>query len=132
MQFFFYVAIGGVSAIVNLLLFVALYREMALTTALLIAFFAAAFVNYYLSIKLLFRHKARWRSSQELLVFLAVVGAISVLDLYTTRFFIDEGMNIAVAKALAAAIGLVLNFAGRRFIVFPEQPSPDWGAQDVK
>jgi dolichol-phosphate mannosyltransferase len=129
-QFAFYIGIGGLSAIVNLLLFLMLYRELGVTVAAPVAFFVAAFVNYYLSIKILFRHKARWKSSLEVVVFLFVVGVVSVVDLYTTQFFITLGMNAAVAKALATAIGLVLNFAGRRFIVFPEEPSPDWGPQD--
>jgi dolichol-phosphate mannosyltransferase len=131
-QFVFYLGIGGASAIVNLLLFLALYQELGVETAAPLAFFIAAFVNYYLSIKILFRHKARWKSSLEIVVFLLVVGVVSVVDLYSTRFFITVGLNAALAKALATAIGLVLNFAGRRFIVFPEEPSPDWGPQETK
>ena len=131
-QFMFYIGIGGASAIVNLLLFLALYPEVGVDIAAPVAFFIAGFVNYYLSIKILFRHKARWKSSLEIVVFLLVVGAVSIVDLYSTRFFITVGMGAAVAKALATAIGLVINFAGRRFIVFPEEPSPDWGPQETK
>jgi putative flippase GtrA len=131
-QFVFYLGIGGAAAVVNLLLFVALYRELGVTLAAPVAFFAAAFVNYYLSIKIIFRHKARWQSSLEIVIFLLVVAVVSVVDLYSTQFFITAGMNAALAKALATVIGLVLNFAGRRFIVFPEDPSPDWGPQDTK
>jgi dolichol-phosphate mannosyltransferase len=131
-QFFFYLFIGGFSAVVNLLLFLALYPEVGVTAAAPIAFFTAAFVNYYLSIKILFRHKARWQSASELLIFLGVVGVVSVVDLYSTKFFLSLGTSAAVAKGFATAIGLMLNFAGRRFIVFPEEPSPDWGPQDAK
>jgi dolichol-phosphate mannosyltransferase len=131
-QFFFYLFIGGFSAIVNLLLFLALYPRMGVSSAAPIAFFAAAFVNYYLSIKILFQHKVRWKFTSELLIFLAVVGVVSLVDLYSTKFFLSVGAGAAGAKALATAIGLALNFAGRRFIVFPEDASPDWGPQDVK
>jgi hypothetical protein len=31
--------------------------------------------------------------------------------------------------ALPICIDLVFNFAGRRFFVFPEKPSPDWKPQ---
>ena len=49
-QFLFYTLIGGFSAIVNLLLFLSLYRVgVALAIATLTAFFVAAWVNYYLS-----------------------------------------------------------------------------------
>jgi putative flippase GtrA len=35
-----------------------------------------------------------------------------------------------VAKLLSTAIGLVLNFSGRRFFVFPEKPDSDWKPQN--
>jgi dolichol-phosphate mannosyltransferase len=130
-QFAFYILIGGSSAIFNLLIFLALYPRFDVSIVAPLAFFLAAFVNYYLSIKILFRHRARWKSSAEIAVFLAVVGAVSVVDLYSTRFFLSVGISAPVSKALATAIGLMLNFSGRRFIVFPEEPSPDWGAQEV-
>jgi dolichol-phosphate mannosyltransferase len=131
-QFLFYTGIGGLSAVVNLLLFLALFRSgMGLSAATLAAFFVAAFVNYYLSVKLLFRHRAKWNSFAEILVFLGVVAAVASVDLYCTRFFVSVGTHPALAKILSTAIGLVFNFAGRRFIVFPEKPRPDWKPQNV-
>jgi dolichol-phosphate mannosyltransferase len=131
-QFFFYILIGGFSAIVNFILFLALLPALGLPPAALTAFFVAAFVNYYLSIKILFRHRARWNSVSEIFIFLAVVAAVSVVDLYSTKFFIATGFSAAFSKSLATAIGLVLNFAGRRFLVFPETPSPDWKPQEAR
>jgi dolichol-phosphate mannosyltransferase len=128
-QFFFYTFIGGASAIVNLLLFLALLHALGVTTAALTAFFVAAAVNYYLSTLVLFRRTARWKSGMEIVLFLLVVGVVSMVDLYTTRFFVGIGLGAVIAKALATAIGLVLNFSGRRLIVFPEKPSPDWKPQ---
>lgn len=128
-QFFFYILIGGFSAVFNLLFFLALLPNFGVSVAAPGAFYLAAGVNYYLSVKLLFRHKAKWRSVTETLAFVAVVGAVSVVDLYSTRFFLSTGINAVIAKSLATAIGLVLNFAVRRFIVFPESPSPDWKPQ---
>jgi glycosyltransferase involved in cell wall biosynthesis len=130
-QFLFYAVIGGFSAIVNLLLFIALIEfGAALSVATLTAFFLAAFVNYYLSVLLLFRHKARWRTLTEILVFLLVVGVVSLVDLACTREFVALGLPPAVAKIFSTGIGLVLNFAGRRFIVFPEKSNPDWKPQN--
>jgi dolichol-phosphate mannosyltransferase len=128
-QFFFYLLIGGASAIVNLLIFLALYAQLGVSTAAPLAFFLAAGVNYYLSVKILFRHKAKWNSATEIAIFLLVVGAVSLVDLYTTRALLMLGMGAAMAKVLATAVGVVLNFAGRRFLVFPEKPSPDWAPQ---
>lgn len=130
-QFFFYTFIGGFAAIVNLLLFLAFYHlGLGVTASALTAFFTAALVNYYLSIKLLFRHQARWKTFTEIAVFLVVVCAVGLIDLYCTRFFIDLRMPPALAKLLSTAIGLVLNFSGRRFFVFPEKPDPDWKPQN--
>ena len=52
--------------------------------AALIAFFVAALVNYFLSIKLIFRHNAKWRTPSELLVYFVVVSVIGIIDVYTT------------------------------------------------
>ena len=130
-QFLFYTIIGGLSALVNLALFVALYHSgVALAVSTLTAFFVAAWVNYYLSIRLIFRHQAKWRTSAEIVVFLAVVCAVGVFDWYCTKWFLGMGVTPWLAKVGSTAIGLVLNFAGRRFIVFPEKGRPDWKPQN--
>jgi dolichol-phosphate mannosyltransferase len=130
-QFLFYTLIGGFSAIINLVLFLALYHSgVALTVATLTAFFIAAWVNYYLSIRLIFRHKAKWRTGAEVAVFLAVVVVVGIVDWYCTHAFISLGSPAWLAKVASTAIGLVLNFAGRRYIVFPEKGRPDWKPQN--
>jgi dolichol-phosphate mannosyltransferase len=130
-QFLFYTFIGGFSALVNLALFLLFIQlGVALTVATLAAFFIAAWVNYYLSIRLIFRHKAKWRTGAEVAVFLAVVCAVAGVDWYCTRLFIELGSAPWLAKVFSTAIGLVLNFAGRRFIVFPEKGRPDWKPQN--
>jgi dolichol-phosphate mannosyltransferase len=130
-QFVFYTFIGGVSALVNLALFLGMINAgIALAPAALSAFFVAAFVNYWLSIKLIFRHQARWKTTTELVVFLVVIGVIAVIDMAMTRSFVAMGMAPWVAKTVSTAIGLVLNFTGRRFIVFPDKSRPDWTPQN--
>jgi len=130
-QFVFYACIGGLAAIVNLLCFVFLLGiGVGLTLSTLVAFFIAAGVNYYLSITLLFRHGARWNTITEILAYLTVVITVSVVDLGCTHGFVSLGMDPPLAKILSTIIGLSLNFAGRRFIVFPEKSNPDWKPQD--
>lgn len=120
-QFLCYAAIGGLAAIVNLLLFLALRRAgISLPASTLTAFFVAAAVNYYLSVKLLFRHQARWNAAGEIVVFLAVVGTVATFDLYCTRSLIGRGMADGWAKIISTGLGLVLNFTGRKYLVFPE------------
>jgi dolichol-phosphate mannosyltransferase len=128
-QFMFYLVVGGVAAIVNLITFVLFVQaQIRVEIAAPAAFLIAAAVNYYLSILLLFRHRARWNSWVEMLIFLAVVVVIGYVDLISTNSFIRSGLEPWVAKLLATAIGLILNFSARRFLVFPEPGNPDWAA----
>jgi dolichol-phosphate mannosyltransferase len=129
-QFLFYLFIGAFSAIVNLFVFLTAHAAGAnLALAALGAFFIAALVNYFLSIKLIFRHNALWRTPSELLVYFFVVSVIGIIDMYSTVGFVSLGSSPWLAKVCATAIGLVLNFAARRYIVFPETPRPDWKPQ---
>jgi dolichol-phosphate mannosyltransferase len=131
-QFLFYTVIGGFSALVNLALFLGAVRAgLAIMPAALGAFFTAAAVNYYLSVKLIFRHKAKWSTAAEILIFGVVVGVVGLIDMGLTRFFVSTlGYAPWVAKCLATVIGLFLNFVGRRVIVFPEKPRAEWKPQD--
>jgi dolichol-phosphate mannosyltransferase len=129
-QFLFYLLVGGTCALANLLLFALLLSPLGVTPAVLVAFFAAAALNYYLSITFVFRHRARWRTVTELVLFVTVVLVGAAIDLFTTKYLLALGIGATAAKAAASAVGLVFNFAGRRLLVFPEQPSPDWQPQN--
>jgi dolichol-phosphate mannosyltransferase len=129
-QFLVYLVIGGVSALVNLLVFTTFYlAAVPLTAAILTAFVVAAAVNYLLCIVLLFRHRARWKTTLEATLYVALVAGAALVDLALTRALIAAGSSPVVAKALAAAFGVFLNFAGRRFVVFPERGRGPWAAQ---
>jgi dolichol-phosphate mannosyltransferase len=132
-QFLFYLFVGGSSAIVNLSVFVAAHSAgVNVSVAAVTAFIVAALVNYFLSIKLIFRHNAKWRTPSELLIYFLLVSLICVVDMYCTLGFVSLGSPPWLAKVSATAIGLLLNFTARRFIIFPEAPSPDWKPQDPK
>lgn len=132
-QFLFYTFIGGACAIVNLILFLLLHSSTAgisVSAAAISAFVVAAALNYYLSIKLLFRHKAKWKTSGEILLFAGVVIAVGTVDMLLTKWLVGIGTTLWASKLTATAFGLLLNFAGRRFIVFPEAGRPDWKPQN--
>lgn len=129
-QFLVYLVVGGVSALVNLLTFIALYASgLSLTGAVLAAFALAAAVNYFLCIVILFRHRARWTAPMEALVYVALVALAALVDVSITRSLVASGLSPVLAKALAATLGVFLNFAGRRFFVFPEASRGPWAAQ---
>jgi glycosyltransferase involved in cell wall biosynthesis len=125
MQFLIYFFIGAASGLVNLAIFLALMiTGLSLTLSAVLAFVVAATTNYVLCITLLFRHKARWNSAVEILVYVLVVTTAGVLDLGITRALWAMGHPAWLSKSIASFVGLVFNFGGRRFLVFPERKTP--------
>jgi len=122
MQFLIYSFIGGASALVNLAIFLALMAMgLSLTVSAAFAFVVAAATNYFLSVTLLFRRTARWKSVTEIVVYGALVAVAGAVDLGLTRMLYTIGNPAWFAKSVASLLGLVFNFVGRRFWVFPEK-----------
>jgi len=130
MQLAIYFFIGVLSAIFNLIIFLNLLRfDLSINFAAPIAFISAAGLNYFLSISLLFRHKAKWKSITEIFFYVLVVVSIAVIDLEAVKFFINLGIGIWASKILATTVGFFLNFLGRKYIVFPEKKLGPWKPQ---
>ena len=126
-QFFFYTFIGGIAALANLIFFLSLYHSgFGVNLSAPLAFAAAALINYLLCVKLVFRHKARWDSTIEIIIFTLVVIGVGTYDWWLTRFMINLETVPATAKIIATGSGLILNFLGRRFLVFPEKTVKPW------
>ena len=121
-QFCFYTLIAGSAALANLLLFL-LFLKLGWgpDRAAPAAFLLAAAINYWLCIKLIFRHRARWNSAGELFAYGLVVAGVCLYDWGVTRLLLARGLGPTAAKLTATATGLVLNFLGRRYVVFPEK-----------
>ncbi|MBN2242292.1 MAG: glycosyltransferase [Acidobacteria bacterium] len=128
-QFFLYLFVGGPAAILNLFVFLELLSAGAGPAASApAAFFAAACLNYFLCIRVLFRHRARWDFPKEILIYLAAVAVLSGPDLALTGIFLNYS-GPAIAKLLASAAVWIPNFLVRRFVVFPEPASGEWRPQ---
>ena len=131
-QFLLYTLIGGSAAFFNLGIFLGLYSWGApVEVAAPVAFVLAAGVNYRLCVWILFRRNARWRTWAEMLIYAGVVGGVCLVDLGVTAALLGLAIAPAGAKLAAAAVGLVLNFAGRRFLVFPEPAAGAWTPSNV-
>lgn len=129
-QFLLYIFIGGIAAIVNFFLFVGMFfAGWSINLAAPTAFVVAAFVNYFLCILLLFRHKSRWKSVIEVLIFIVVVLIVGILDFGATKLLFEAGVSPQISKIVATALVLIFNFSGRRFLVFPEPSSGPWKSQ---
>ncbi len=129
-QFLGYLFIGGTAAIANLVLFLGLTNlGISNVPALAFSFLSAAVINYFLSITLLFRHKAKWNRSSEVFIFGLLIMTIMCIDIYSTEFFLSINIKPWLAKSIATLIGLVFNFLGRRYLVFPEKGRGPWKPQ---
>jgi dolichol-phosphate mannosyltransferase len=129
-QLLLYLFIGGISAVVNFLVFMGLFSAgLDVVVSAPVAYILAAIVNYYLCIVFLFRHRARWNSLAEFLIFLLVVLVVGIVDLGMTKALMELGNSPGLSKVLATGAGLIFNFLGRRFMVFPEPPSGPWEPQ---
>ncbi len=131
-QFLLYLLIGGCAAVINLIIFrIMLSSGLSLTISTLSAFIIAAVVNYLLCILILFRHKARWNSWTEILIYVVIVGVVSLFDLGITKSLFKFGASPLLSKTVATALVLILNFSGRRYFVFPEPTSGPWRSQAI-
>jgi glycosyltransferase involved in cell wall biosynthesis len=130
-QFLLYLNIGGIAAIVNFLAFVMLHHmKMPIVLSAPSAFLIAAIVNYVLCIKILFRHKARWNSTSEIIIYLLIVVAGGMLDLFITKGMVTIGFLPEMSKLVATISVFIFNFMGRRFVVFPEPTRGKWKPQN--
>ena len=126
-QFLLYLLIGTGAAAINLSLFSSMYFSgIRVAMAALTAFISAAAVNYCLCILILFRHKARWNSKIEILIYISLVSVVALVDLGITSSLFTLGVAPLLSKIIATVLVLVINFSGRRYLVFPEPTSGPW------
>ena len=129
-QFAAYAIVGALAAVVNLAVFLLIAPLLPVSTAAVAAFVVAAGVNYWLSVLFIFRHRSRWSTPGEIAAYALVVGVVCAVDVFSTVEFLRAGASPVVAKVSASALGLALNFLGRRFIVFPDSRPGPWAPVD--
>ncbi|HBD09524.1 MAG TPA: glycosyl transferase, partial [Syntrophobacteraceae bacterium] len=128
-QFVIYALIGGVCALVNVAIFLFMFHSgVPVIGAAPIAYGSAAALNYFLCIHFLFRHRARWTSVGEVLIYLLVVIILGLADLWMTQLLLAEIWQPWLARSATALMGLVFNFLGRKYLVFPEPAAGPWKA----
>jgi putative flippase GtrA len=118
-EFLIYLVIGGSCAAANMVVFLLLLHwGVPVVTSTGLAFLLAAVLNYFLCVLILFRNRQRWSSTVEIFMYVSLVAAVGLEDVGCTKALIALGASAWFAKALSSAFGLVLNFAGRRFLIF--------------
>jgi putative flippase GtrA len=127
LQFLVYTVIGGTAALVNLAVFLALHAASgSVNVSAPVAFVVAAAANYGLCTWLLFQRRVKWTAPIEVTLYALLVGVLALFDLGVTRGLLAAGMSAGYAKSAASLAGLILNFIGRRFVVFPQLGRGEW------
>jgi glycosyltransferase involved in cell wall biosynthesis len=129
-QILLYLVIGGIAAVFNISVFAILNAlEYEITFSAPAAFILAALVNYILCVNILFRHKAKWNSILEILIYLFVILVVCLIDLGITKVFVYYNFSHIASKVIATFSVFIINFIGRRYMVFPEQSVGPWKPQ---
>lgn len=127
LQLLLYFFIGSLTGVVNEIVFLGIFHAgVSLTGAVFTALFIAAVPDYFLCIILLFRHRIRWETMLEVLLFILVVSVVGLFELYMTRSFLSFHMVPWMAHLAGIYSALVFNFLGRKYLVFPEPESGPW------
>ena len=120
-QLVLYFIIGVICAVVNIVAFsILLHNEVNINIATPVSFLAAAGLNYYLCIAMLFQHNARWNTVGEIVAYLGSIGLMGLADYGLTVGFVAAGVAPTVSKTIATLAGFLGNFLLRQFIVFPQ------------
>jgi glycosyltransferase involved in cell wall biosynthesis len=122
MQILLYLFIGFVSMLVNIVCFgFSIHAGLDLSPAIGGAFAVAALCNYLLCIAILFRHKARWNTIGEVILYIVSIAVMGFIDYGTTRGLIGLSWNPLWAKFWSSIIGFIGNFLFRKWLVFPNK-----------
>jgi putative flippase GtrA len=126
-QFVWYLVVGGLSFLADLLAFAGLlWLGVPVLPALVVGFVIGTFANYALSRALAFAG-GRFRPTGEVLRLFAVAVVGLALTAVLVHLFMGAGLPAVAAKIVATPIALIWNYAGRRFFVFhPHMPVATW------
>lgn len=125
LQMVVYFIIGGVSSLANIVLFTLLYYHgMNVVYAAIIAYMLSALLNYLMCLRWAFKEQSRWSRRMEILLYVGVVSGMAMVDASMTKWFVMWVPYAFLAKAMACAIGYVLNFFLRKYIVFQPLKTP--------
>ena len=116
-----YLVVGGVAFVAD---FLALWGLVSLggmhyLVATVLAFVLGVWINYLLSIRWVFAYRSVSLSSIEFSVFL-LVGVIGLMaSVGAMSLLVGQlGMHYLLAKAIATVLTLLINFTGRKLLLF--------------
>lgn len=127
-EFVRYVGVGGAAFIADFtLLAILVLAGLHYLAAAIPAYLLGTWINYRLSVRWVFGYRAVEARGIEFGLFL-LVGVMTLgLSLALMALLVDGfSMHVLLAKCLIAAFTLIVNFAGRRALLFTR-----WGCSPV-
>lgn len=122
MQLILYFFIGSICAVANLASFALLFNLTGnINASVVSAFILSAGLNYILCVFFLFRHKARWSSTGELVTYILTVCIMGILDYGMTIGLVALSVTPYWSKVWATIFGFIGNFLFRKYFVFYER-----------
>jgi len=121
MKIVHYFFVGALAAIVDIGLFTifASYLKFPWPIVSVITFISATLVNYFLSIRFVFKSGLRYKKHQEILgVFIISSLALSLNQIFLYLFIDKMNLHIVLSKCLATILLFLWNYFGRKKFVF--------------
>ncbi|MBN9287330.1 MAG: hypothetical protein BGO43_15675 [Gammaproteobacteria bacterium 39-13] len=116
-----YLVVGGISAIVDITLFLLLRQHLQIHYLMLatMSFVVATFVNYILCNRFVFIHRQK-HSSKTRFILTYVVSGVGLFIHHSALFLAFEGLGLPLAMSKIAAMGTAFgwNFLSRKYFVF--------------
>lgn len=118
-QMAIYFCIGGTTSIINVVIFTALYHvHIGTIPSAIAAYVISAYTNYQFCLRWAFKEPSRWNKNTEFLLYITVVCVMCAFDVYITTIIIALLSSAVITKSLTCAIGYLINFSLRKYIVF--------------
>jgi putative flippase GtrA len=116
-----YFFVGGISAVFDIALFsiFAGYFKFPWVIVSVITFIIATLVNYFLSIRFVFKSGMRYKKNQEILaVFIVSSLALLINQMFLYLFIEKMNLHLIISKCLTTSMLFLWNYYGRKRFIF--------------
>jgi putative flippase GtrA len=116
-----YFFVGGITAAIDISLFAifAGYFKFPWAIVSVITFIIATLVNYFLSIRFVFKSGSRYKKHHEILgVFMVSTLALLFNQMFLYLFIEKMNLHLVISKCLTTGMFFLWNYYGRRIFIF--------------
>jgi putative flippase GtrA len=121
MKILTYFLVGSISAVIDISLFAifAGYLKFPWAMVSVITFIIATLVNYFLSIRFVFKSGLRYKKHHEILgVFIVSALALLLNQMFLYLFIEKMNIHIITSKCLSTSLLFLWNYYGRKRLIF--------------